>query len=418
MEVCLVNRNTVSRDQRVLQEATTLTQAGLKVVIIGTLGAGDSLSEIRSGFCIRRIRPPSLRIAAIFRSYCYLPIRHRLPNPLRKWARVSYSILSLLLAWVDTRLRIIIIYGRLFNAMLNVRADYYHTHAPFALLVATVLAARIRGATYVADFNDILVMSDHGSFRVYYEQENAWGKELRDSEEKRIQATIPLIPQDVDSILDLGCGDGRITNQLANIYPQVIGLDMSRAALRYVDTYKVFASVTSLPFKCNAVDLVLTTELLEHLPAPDYLAAIKEIKRLASKWILLGVPLNEQLAIAYARCPSCRITFHINYHFRRFDENDMHKLFTPEYKVAETEQCGGQARTYVPFLLWIRHHIGGVWARTENTVCPRCNRHLLPSNLQERNVVTKFCDGKNKRANKAGTRKSHLVVLYRRTSLL
>jgi hypothetical protein len=233
MKVCLVNKNTVTKDKRTLQEATILTHSGLEVVIIGILGAGYSLSEANNGFYIKRMKPP-LGIAPIFRNHSYLPIQRRLPRQLHKWARISCGILLFPLVLLDSHLRTIITYSRLFKAMLNEKADYYHAHFPFTLLAVTFLAAKIRGAEYVSDFNDILVIDGLSSFRKYYEQENVWGQELKESEEKRIQATIRLIPEDASSILDIGCGDGRITNQLANTCSQVIGLDMSQVALRHL----------------------------------------------------------------------------------------------------------------------------------------------------------------------------------------
>ena len=54
MKVCLVNRNTVFRDKRALQEATILTHAGLELVIIGLLDARHDPFEIRDGFYIKK----------------------------------------------------------------------------------------------------------------------------------------------------------------------------------------------------------------------------------------------------------------------------------------------------------------------------------------------------------------------------
>ncbi|MCC7289950.1 class I SAM-dependent methyltransferase [bacterium] len=44
---------------------------------------------------------------------------------------------------------------------------------------------------------------------------------------------LSLCPNGISNALDLGCGDGRFTNDLANIYPNVMGIDNSNKMLRY-----------------------------------------------------------------------------------------------------------------------------------------------------------------------------------------
>jgi 2-polyprenyl-3-methyl-5-hydroxy-6-metoxy-1,4-benzoquinol methylase len=49
-------------------------------------------------------------------------------------------------------------------------------------------------------------------FNEYYEQPSLWGNELTSLERERIQKTIEFIPEDVKSILDIGCGDGNFSS--------------------------------------------------------------------------------------------------------------------------------------------------------------------------------------------------------------
>ena len=61
--------------------------------------------------------------------------------------------------------------------------------------------------------------------------------------------------------LDLGCGKGPYTHLLKN----VIGIDISREALREYDRDKVQGSVEHLPFKDAVFDGILGSEILEHV---------------------------------------------------------------------------------------------------------------------------------------------------------
>ena len=93
-------------------------------------------------------------------------------------------------------------------------------------------------------------------------------------------------------ILDVGCGEGRHIFGSLNAYTDVycIGIDQDIPSLskskegldffKELDTAStVFmqGSVYNLPFENNSFDLVICSEVLEHLD--DYKAAIKEVYR-------------------------------------------------------------------------------------------------------------------------------------------
>ena len=415
IKVCIVTKNTLVKDQRTLKEATILAEAGLEVVVIGLLGKEQSPCEQYNGFRIRRV-PASLGLAPAFRDYVYLPLYKRLPLRGQKIATTVYKVVSRWLRWIDQKLKSITIYARLSRAMFSEQANYYHAHFPILLMGVALLVAILARARFVRDYNDILVLEkpkiiDSG----YYEQEVIWNRPLKDAETERIEMTINSIPSGVSSILDVGCGDGRITNRLASSYPQVVGVDISKEALKHVQTKVIRASAEHLPFKNRSFDLVLTTELLEHLPEVTYRKALGEIKRIAKHWILMGVPWREQLTVAQARCIRCGTVFHVNYHHRSFNASQLKKLFAPEFKLVEIKLTGGERAYYVPLLLWIKRHIGGIWTRTPTTVCPICNTHLYPGDFPERNAVSALCDKWNERIkHHKMSEKSHVIALYQR----
>ena len=414
-KVCMVCKNTVSNDRRTLTEARILVQAGLEVVVVGLRGKTRSLFEIQDGFVILRV-PPALGLASTFRDRLYLPIYRRFPGFGRKPARVAYRGIVFGLRLVERRLKGLTIYVRLIKALLREQAHYYHAHHPVLLMAVTFLIAAFLRRRFIWDYNDILVLERPQILTDgYYEQDALWGKPITAKEKERINSTICSIPCDAQSILDVGCGDGRITNRLVNLYPKVVAVDISKAALQHVHAETIHGAAENLPFENRSFDLVMATELLEHLPKQVYRQALREIQRISRRWILVGVPWKEQLSLSHSRCIRCGTVFHVNYHCRSFDESSLRKLFAPDFRLVKLDLTGGKVRRYNAFLLWIKQHLGGIWARTPATLCPCCKPRLYPGAFPERNAISRFCDAKNERTNlDKALEKSYAIALYER----
>lgn len=87
------------------------------------------------------------------------------------------------------------------------------------------------------------------------------------------------------SIVDIGCGAGFLTNDLAKYYDKVIGVDLSQTSLeiakRYDTTQKVQymqANAYKLPLESESVDVVCLMDFLEHVDHPENV--IKEASRI------------------------------------------------------------------------------------------------------------------------------------------
>jgi len=85
-------------------------------------------------------------------------------------------------------------------------------------------------------------------------------------------------------ILDIGCGTGQVANFLAEKDYEVIGIDLSsifvKEAKKGKAKFKVMDS-TSLKFKDNSFDAVISAETLEHIPNPE--KALLEMTRVLKK---------------------------------------------------------------------------------------------------------------------------------------
>lgn len=99
----------------------------------------------------------------------------------------------------------------------------------------------------------------------------------------------------VDSILDVGSGEGFTLNRLKEkgIGKKLEGLEYSKDAIAlgkktYPDIKITQGSIYELPYEDNSFDLVLCTEVLEHLDEPK--KALKELIRVSKKYLVISVP--------------------------------------------------------------------------------------------------------------------------------
>src|SRR5262245_44338131 len=118
------------------------------------------------------------------------------------------------------------------------------------------------------------------------ERPELWGQ-LKDAPDiaEKVRVFREMIPGDVRTIVDVGCGDGEITNARADGW-DVTGVDSSREALKHVETSSVLADTRSLPFDDTSFDLVMSSQMLEHLDNAVCAAAIAELQRVARRYLL------------------------------------------------------------------------------------------------------------------------------------
>lgn len=104
-----------------------------------------------------------------------------------------------------------------------------------------------------------------------------------------------VTPLHVKNILDAGCGEGFSLYKLSeyNVGEKREGVDYSKEAISIGK--KLFphlllkqGSIYKVSYKDNAFDIVLSTEVLEHLENPK--KALQEILRVSKKYILVSVP--------------------------------------------------------------------------------------------------------------------------------
>jgi SAM-dependent methyltransferase len=167
--------------------------------------------------------------------------------------------------------------------------------------------------------------------KLYYEEESFWqGEMLNDIENKeRFRVTAELVPSTVKSLVDIGCGNGVFLNYLEKKNPHLdlMGVDRSEMALKFVNSKKELAEIHDLPFSDHSYDCVSCLEVIEHLPLPIYRKSLSELARISKKYIIVSVPYNEKLEESHNQCPACKSIFNFELHLRSFDEQNMTELF-------------------------------------------------------------------------------------------
>ncbi len=107
----------------------------------------------------------------------------------------------------------------------------------------------------------------------------------------------------IESALDVGCGEGFTLNKLSEnkIGKRLEGIDFQKTAIDagkrvHPNLNLKVGNIYHLPYKDNSFDLIICTEVLEHLEDPK--KALSEIQRVSSRYVILSVPNEPFFMIA------------------------------------------------------------------------------------------------------------------------
>jgi ubiquinone/menaquinone biosynthesis C-methylase UbiE len=158
-------------------------------------------------------------------------------------------------------------------------------------------------------------------YRITPEHEDAW--------KHRRNLVHRLLPKQASGpILDAGCGDGSLAADLrAHFGVRVVGLDLALKRLAYASHNNREVgfgqgSIYELPFRDGTFEIVLCTDLLEHLDDPE--RAMKELVRVSKRYVIVSVPYS--IKIEKTLCTHCGKDYFLYGHQHSFGTAGIEKL--------------------------------------------------------------------------------------------
>lgn len=142
------------------------------------------------------------------------------------------------------------------------------------------------------DYSKLKATPEKEDFSGKYENTNFISKFLVDNYFKSVEKLVNKI-KPLHSAHEIGCGEGRSTIKLNKIISNLTASEFVEnlvpiARKNNPDIAIFQESVYELQYENDSVDLVFLLEVLEHLDYPKL--ALQEIKRVSSKFLILGVP--------------------------------------------------------------------------------------------------------------------------------
>jgi len=147
------------------------------------------------------------------------------------------------------------------------------------------------GSAYLATFGRLLSLRNSVRAADYDNRAfDSWVPLQRMWQRRRFEIVHDFMgPQGAQIALDIGCGSSRIVQTI----PGMVGLDLGMHKLRWLRApgrLLVQGSLTHLPFRSGAFDMVLCSEVIEHIPRE--LVHLDELVRLVRPGglLILGTP--------------------------------------------------------------------------------------------------------------------------------
>jgi SAM-dependent methyltransferase len=128
-------------------------------------------------------------------------------------------------------------------------------------------------------------------------------------------------------VLDVGARDGYHARLLADRFEHVTALDLTVPVIPDPRVECVAGDVTDLPFDDDSFDLVLCSEVLEHIAPAQLDVACLELARVTRGHLLVGVPYKQDTRVGRTTCIACGAVNPPWGHVNRFDESRLRSLF-------------------------------------------------------------------------------------------
>ena len=191
---------------------------------------------------------------------------------------------------------------------------------------------------------------------------------------RKAQLFAALIPAGCRTVLDVGGGTGWATIGIREKC-SVVTLDNCAESLSHAPGATILANVEALPCADRSFDLVISSQVLEHLRGDVLGRACSEMMRVGKNHLLVSVPYREALETRHVRCGFCQHVFHPDYHCHSFTEESLAKLF-PQWLMAEWHVFGALRRGSGVIASRRRQRARDILPAFVGTICPKCGNQV------------------------------------------
>ena len=199
-------------------------------------------------------------------------------------------------------------------------------------------------------------------------------------------------PKEDESVLDIGCGSGWLLGALGRHgMRRVYGVDLSRGQYlkgkrtRGLQIGFAEGDAYRLPFKESSLDVVLMTEVLEHLESP--VVTLKEAARVlrGGGRLVVTVPWRER--IYHTLCIHCNKKTPVNAHLRSFDTEGLSDMLSKTgMRVVRVDHLLNKALVVLRIHLLLKFLPSSLWLFVDRTaglffskwtnICARADKPL------------------------------------------
>jgi len=198
---------------------------------------------------------------------------------------------------------------------------------------------------------------------------------LPDTDQIRIADLVRILPKEGRTALDVGALWGYCSELLSQHFESVTALDLEKPAWTVPRVTTMEGDITRLPFEDNSFDCVFCAEVLEHIPAVEKAAA--ELARVTARYLVIGVPFDQDLRMGRVTCVHCGRVNPPYGHVNSFTEKKLKSLFptlTPVVTSFVLPQKYGRTNELSRWLLDLSRNPYGDYERLET--CMYCNRKV------------------------------------------
>lgn len=195
-------------------------------------------------------------------------------------------------------------------------------------------------------------------------------------EQARIASLLRMMPEG-GVALEIGARDCYITRLMSQRHDQVVALDLSKPQCELDNVRCVAGDVRALELPDAAFDVVLCSEVLEHLDPHDLPRATSELQRVCRGTLVVGVPFEQDLRVGRTICAHCRAINPPYAHLNRFDETRLTGMFRP-FRPLQCEHIGETRHRTNAVSDFLMRQAGYPWGTYEQDEgCVRCGRSLV-----------------------------------------